>query len=82
MKQPLSLKVKLGGLHLLCAVATQGNPGGNRDYVKRYKLMSSADGENWTTYEENGNTVSDIECQWCPLKVSSLFPSASDSLDV
>ncbi|XP_020614176.1 trichohyalin-like [Orbicella faveolata] len=53
------LQVNLGGLHLLCAVATQGNPGGNRDYVKRYKLMSSADGENWTTYEENGNTIID-----------------------
>lgn len=60
---PLPFKVNLGGLHLLCAVATQGNPGGNRDYVKRYKLMSSVDGENWTTYEENGNTVSGVRCR-------------------
>ncbi|KAL9979092.1 hypothetical protein ACROYT_G016697 [Oculina patagonica] len=51
------LQVNLGSLHLLCAVATQGNPGGNRDFVKRYKLMSSTDGENWSTYEENGNNI-------------------------
>lgn len=42
---------------MVCAVATQGNPGGNRDYVRRYKLQCSADGVNWTLYEENGNTV-------------------------
>lgn len=51
-------QVDLGSLHLVCAVATQGNPGGNRDYVKRYKLQCSSDGVTWTVYEENGNTVS------------------------
>ncbi|CAH3045073.1 unnamed protein product [Porites lobata] len=51
------LQVDLGSLHLLCAVATQGNPGGNRDYVKRYKLLYSTDSSNWTTYEENGNNI-------------------------
>ncbi|RMX50412.1 hypothetical protein pdam_00010420 [Pocillopora damicornis] len=53
------LQVDLGSLHLLCGVATQGNPGGNRDYVKRYKLLSSSDGESWDTYEENGNDTID-----------------------
>lgn len=53
------LQVDLGSMHLLCAVATQGNPGGNRDYVKRYKLLSSTDGQNWDTYEENGNNIID-----------------------
>ncbi|XP_044174759.1 uncharacterized protein LOC114975839 isoform X6 [Acropora millepora] len=51
------LQIDLGSLHLVCAVATQGNPGGNRDYVRRYKLQCSADGVNWTLYEENGNTI-------------------------
>ncbi|KAJ7380920.1 hypothetical protein OS493_004505 [Desmophyllum pertusum] len=53
------LQIDLGSLHLLCAVATQGNPGGNRDYVKRYRLLSSADGEKWSIYEENGNDIID-----------------------
>jgi len=51
-------QVDLGSLHLLSAVATQGNPVGNRDYVKRYKLQHSSDGVTWTVYEENGNNVS------------------------
>ncbi|XP_068705662.1 uncharacterized protein [Montipora foliosa] len=51
------LQIDLGSLHLVCAVATQGNPGGNRDYVRRYKLQCSTDGVNWTVYEENGNSI-------------------------
>jgi len=51
-------QVDLGSLHLLCAVATQGNPEGNGDYVKRYKLQHSSDGVTWAVYEENGNNVS------------------------
>ena len=37
-------QVDLGNLYLLCAVATQGNPRGTRDHVKRYKLQYSSDG--------------------------------------
>ena len=51
-------QVDLRSLHLLCAVATQGNPEGNGDYVKRYKLQHSSDGVTWTVYQENGNSVS------------------------
>ena len=52
-------QVDLGSLHLLRAVATQGNPEGNGDYVKCYKLQHSSDGVTWTVYEENGNDVGD-----------------------
>ena len=57
----LWLQIDLGSLHLVCAVATQGNPGGNRDYVRRYKLQCSTDGVNWTVYEENGNSVTHMQ---------------------
>ena len=51
------LQVDLGSLHCVTSVATQGNPTGNNDYVKKYKLQYSLDGENWNYHEENGNQV-------------------------
>ena len=41
------LEVDLGSLHEIKAVATQGNPEGNFDYVKSYKLQHSIDGKSW-----------------------------------
>lgn len=36
----------------MCGVATQGNPGGNKDYLKEYKLEWSNDGITWETSAE------------------------------
>jgi hypothetical protein len=38
-------------------VATQGNPSGNQDYVKMYKIQYSTDGLEWDFYKENYKQV-------------------------
>ena len=42
----------LGRLYRVCGVATQGNPGGNKDYLKEYKLEWSNDEITWETSTE------------------------------
>ena len=48
------LQVDCGKLHMVCAVATQGNyaPNSNGDYVQKYQIKHSNDGQHWITYEE------------------------------
>lgn len=57
-REPAYLQVDLGAPHYVSAVATQGNPVGNNDFVESYNLQYSADGEEWRFYEEGGNKVS------------------------
>jgi hypothetical protein len=51
------LQVDLKAPHYVTSVATQGNPLGNKDFVKKYKLQYSKDGGKWTNHEESGNQV-------------------------
>ena len=54
------LKVDLGKIFLVCAVATQGDRDhdSNDEWVTHFKLSFSSDGSIWTTYEdENGAEV-------------------------
>ena len=46
------LQVDLGSAYYICAVATQGRPEGNFDYVKHYVIQLSLNGKNWTEYEQ------------------------------
>ena len=46
------LQIDLGRLYRVCGLATQGNPGGNKDYLKEYKLKWSNDGITWETSAE------------------------------
>lgn len=45
-------QIDLGRLYRVCAVATQGNPFGNKDYLKMYNLRWSKDNVNWETSAE------------------------------
>ena len=47
------LQVDLGSLHVVCAVATQGNSKADQ-WVETYQLQSSTDGTTWTDYKEGG----------------------------
>ena len=47
------LQVDLGSLHVVCAVATQGNSKAEQ-WVETYQLQSSSDGTTWTDYKEGG----------------------------
>ena len=47
------LQVDLGSLHVVCAVATQGNFEADQ-WVDSYQLQSSRDGRTWTYYKEGG----------------------------
>ena len=47
------LQVDLGSLHVVCAVATQGNSKAEQ-WVETYQLQSSTDGTTWTDYKEGG----------------------------
>lgn len=51
------LEVDLCNSHYVSAVATQGNPIGNHDYVKKYKIQYSIDGMDWEFYKENYREV-------------------------
>ena len=44
------LQIDMGEEYTVCAVATQGDSGG--DYTKSYKLKFSTDGSTWLTYRE------------------------------
>ncbi|XP_032242915.2 uncharacterized protein LOC5517078 isoform X2 [Nematostella vectensis] len=66
------LQVDLGGTHCVTSVATQGNPSGNNDYVKKYRLQYSLDGETWVTHEENGNQIFDANEDHDSVKTVSL----------
>ena len=46
------LQIDLGSVHVVCAVATQGNPSAN-DWTETYKLKTSLDNMNWQWYQEN-----------------------------
>ena len=48
------LQIDLGTLHHVTALATQGNPSGDEDYVMEYTIKHSQDGYNWNCYEEGG----------------------------
>lgn len=45
----------MGRVHSICAVATKEQYIGESDWTTRYKLSTSKDGRNWTTYEEGGS---------------------------
>ena len=47
------LQVDLGSLHVVCAVATQGNSKAEQ-WVETYQLQSSTDETTWTDYKEGG----------------------------
>ena len=47
------LQVDLGSLHVVCAVATQGNSKADQ-WVETYQLQSSTDETTWTDYKEGG----------------------------
>ena len=46
------LQVDLGAQHSVCALATQGNPGGS-EWTTQYKVQLSCDGASWSFYPEN-----------------------------
>ena len=45
------LQIDMGAEYSVCAVATQGKPA---SYLTSYQLSFSTDGENWSTYQEDG----------------------------
>ncbi|XP_048579550.1 lactadherin-like isoform X2 [Nematostella vectensis] len=49
------LQVDLGSSHMICAVATQGDPSADQ-WVQTYRINYSDDGANWTNYRENNTT--------------------------
>ena len=50
----LYFQVDLQSVHIICAVATQGNSRADQ-WVKTYEVQYSTDGSNWLDYQENGN---------------------------
>lgn len=48
------LQVEFPGRYNICAVATQGSPLYDTDWVTKYRLQYSMDGQNFTFYTENG----------------------------
>ena len=45
------LQIDMGAEYSVCAVATQGMPS---TYLKNFILSFSTDGNNWSTYQEDG----------------------------
>ena len=45
------LEVDLGSVHIICAVATQGNSRADQ-WVKTYRVTYSTDGKSWSVYQE------------------------------
>ena len=45
------LQIDLGAVHVICAVATQGNPNAD-EWTTKYKLEMSVNKVNWTEYKE------------------------------
>ena len=50
------LQVDLGSVHVICAVATQGNSRADQ-WVKTYQIQSSEDSSAWKLYQESGQVV-------------------------
>lgn len=48
------LQVEFPARYNMCAVATQGSPLYNTDWVMKYRIQYSMDGQNFTLYTENG----------------------------
>lgn len=48
------LQVEFPARYNVCAVSTQGSPLYKTDWVKKYRIQYSMDGENFTLYTENG----------------------------
>ena len=46
------LQVDLGALHSVCALETQGNPGGG-EWTTKYKVQLSCEGVSWSFYQED-----------------------------
>ena len=46
------LQIDLGSVYAVCSVATQGAPNAN-EWTTTYKIKTSLDNSNWTTYVEN-----------------------------
>ena len=49
------LQLDLGGVHFICAVATQGNKKA-LEWTKKYEISLSLNNDVWSTYKENGQT--------------------------
>ena len=54
------LQVEFPARYNICAVATQGSSLYSTDWVKKYRIQYSMDGENFTQYTENGTVK-----VWC-----------------
>ena len=52
--QEYFLQVEFPARYNICAVATQGSPLHKTDWVKKYRIQYSMDGENFTLYTEDG----------------------------
>lgn len=48
------LQVEFPGRYNICAVASQGSPLYDTDWVTKYRLQYTMDGQNFTFYTENG----------------------------
>ena len=48
------IQVEFPARYNVCAVATQGSPLYKTDWVSKYRIQYSMDGENFTLYTENG----------------------------
>ena len=49
------LQLDLGGVHFICAVATQGNKKA-LEWTKKYEISLSLNNDVWSTYKESGKT--------------------------
>ena len=49
------LQLDLGGVHFICAVATQGNKKAE-EWTKKYEISLSLNNDVWSTYKESGQT--------------------------
>ncbi|XP_078365706.1 EGF-like repeat and discoidin I-like domain-containing protein 3 isoform X2 [Oculina patagonica] len=70
------IQIDFGRLYRICAVATQGHPGGNYDYLKEYKVSWSKDGVTWEESPEvlKGNiNWSDVRKNHIPVIYARYF---------
>lgn len=49
------VQVDLGNIVLVTKIATQGSYWNNRNYIKKYSIKKSFDGQLWEDYEEEGS---------------------------
>ena len=49
------LQLDLGGVHFICAVATQGNQRAE-EWTKKYEISLSLNNDVWSTCKESGQT--------------------------